>query len=179
MPNIVELLTQLGAPRKGRQYHAGTWPMRYHLGLMALVVLAFIAADASFKSTRIAAGDPQEYLYLAHTLAHEGVYAYSPEEARPGALAAREPLYPALLASIMRFDPALYAASRDCLKALGAGCEEALPILSKVNVVLLGLAALALSGAVLALGGPPWAAWLAGGYMLLNFQAARDIGWVI
>lgn len=157
----------------------GPRPVRRHVALMALLAMGFVIARAAVTPTLMAQGDSVQYLTLAHTLAHHGVFAFSPDEARPGALAPREPLYPALLAGLMHLDPALNAATTGCFAALGVGCAEALSRLSIVNVILLALAAMAVFGAVLALGGPPWAAWLAGGYLLFNFQAAHDIGWVM
>ena len=171
--------TSAGRSSPRRRNRPAMWPVAYHLAFMALFAFVFVVLSAPHRPSRIAAGDSQEYLYLAQTLAHEGVYAYSPKDAQPGGLAPREPFYPALLAGLMQFDTELYNAPKHCFEALGVGCEDAIMNISKLNLVLFGISALAIAGAVFALGGPSWAAWLAGGYMLLNFQAASDIGWVM
>src|SRR6185312_15455981 len=88
------------------RFHIGTWSVRRHFALMALSALLFVVMHAVFTPTRVAQGDSQQYLALAQTLTDHNVFAYSKEEARPGALAGREPLYPALLAALSRLETA-------------------------------------------------------------------------
>ena len=71
------------------RFRIGTWSVRRHFALMALSALLFVVMHAVFTPTRVAQGDSQQYLALAQTLTDHNVFAYSKEEARPGALAGR------------------------------------------------------------------------------------------
>ena len=145
---------------------------------MFLFSILFVAAHTIWTPSRVIDGDPLQYLRLAHSIVDHQVFAYKVEEARPGALAPREPLYPTLLAGVLYLEKAL-GIKVSCSNARGDDCGEGLPLFTTLNAALFAMAAVATAAAVLSLGAPTWAGWLAFAYVLLNFQAASELEWVM
>ena len=145
---------------------------------MFLFSILFVAVHTIWTPSRVIEGDPLQYLRLAHSIVDHQVFAYKVEEARPGGLAPREPLYPTLLAGVLYLEKAL-GFKVACSNAQGDDCGEGLPLFTTLNAALFAIAAVATAAAVLSLGAPTWAGWFAFAYVLLNFQAASEIEWVM
>jgi hypothetical protein len=145
---------------------------------MFLFSILFVAAHTIWTPSRAIEGDPLQYLRLAHSIVDHQVFAYKVEEARPGGLAPREPLYPTLLAGVLYLEKAL-GFKVACSNAQGDDCGEGLPLFTTLNAALFAIGAIATGAAVLSLGAPTWAGWFAFTYVLLNFQAASEIEWVM
>jgi hypothetical protein len=145
---------------------------------MFLFSVLFVALHTIWTPSRAVEGDPLQYLRLAHSIVDHQVFAYKVTEAHPGVLAPREPLYPTLLAGVLYLEKSL-GFKVACSNAHGDDCGEGLRLFTTLNAALFAIAALATAAAVLNLGAPTWGGWFAFAYVLLNFQAAKEIEWVM
>jgi hypothetical protein len=124
--------------------------------------------------------DEIQYLTYGRTLAETGRYAGTPAGPTADPQPGREPLYPALIAGVMRLDPLLRANAGRCIGRNGdASCMPIYRSLAWVNALLVAATAVFAFATVRALGGPAMAAYVAGAYVLFNQQIMKELNHVV
>src|SRR4051812_22293064 len=150
---------------------------------MVLLILAAIVGvfhGTHLRDPHVERGDTPAYLAAAYNLARHGTLSEALTSGEPAPAVGREPVYPALLALLIRLDPnGLGRVSPTCIEGSGR-CSASFRSGQIANIVLWVLAALVLAQAVLLLPfGTPLAALIAGAYVLLNFAGAKWLQWLV
>ncbi len=127
--------------------------------LLASLLLLFLRALSLPLSEPRA--DQSQFLAYAYNMLQHGTFSAGGRD-RPRADQMREPGYPLMLAAGMLLHPGLDLGrdNADCVTEGEGGCLPAVTWLKLVNLLFVGLSALAAFAALLALTGRAWLGWL-------------------
>lgn len=150
-------------------------PLWWAAGLACLA--AVLLHGLTLKAVQPDVADASAYVAAAFNLATWGVFSESASGVMPAPGMGREPGYPALLSLVFQVAPPFAPADMPCLDA--GGCQARYAPGLWLNAGLLGLAGLATFATAWRLTGSRLAAWVAGGYIWLNFEAANDKSYLI
>ncbi len=157
------------------------WRRRLPWPALALVVLGFLVCLIEMGSKMPNPwADEVEYLNIGRAIAETGHYATSADHISADTGPTREPLYPLVVAAVMRIDPVLHDSAAHCISNNDdAACPRIYRSLRWVNALFCGLAAgLAfLTARRLGLGSAQ--AWVAGLYLALNFTMLKQARYII
>jgi 4-amino-4-deoxy-L-arabinose transferase-like glycosyltransferase len=162
------------ASSSNRRNHIGRRPQWIFLVTALVVASGYVA----FLKPWTPIFDEVEYLAYGRSLALAGVFASTPDGPEKDAGPGREPVYPALIATVARLDARLYQTLATCWPYEPA-CGRHLTDLRYANAVFIAVAAWLVFLTVRTLGHGALAAWVAGGYVLFNIQMNKTATHVI
>jgi hypothetical protein len=151
-------------------------PLRLGWLILAMLVIAS-SAVCFIKGARLSVGggDTPAYLNAAYHLSHDHTFSEAASSLPAPAAIGREPGYAVLLAVLMTVDPAFGRYTPDCLTR-SDGCDPRIyRAVGWANVILIMLAGVTMYLVGLRVCGNVWAALVAAGYLLFNFQ--MNAGW--
>ncbi len=125
------------------------------------------------------AGDELQYLDYGRTIALTGQFAATPAGPQADVGPGREPLYPVLVAVVMRLDPVLADSAARCIGSDDSTCPPIYRSLLWVNALLVALTAALTYLTARALDLNAVACWVSGFYIALNFEMMKSARYVI
>lgn len=148
---------------------------KLHGFCFAIFAHLFLIFYASMLPSWLPHDDETHYLAGARNLAVVGTYAVRTAGPDTDTAPGREPLYGLLLSGMFHVDPGLRAAPLPEILQPQPGSENRYHNIRYLNAIVMGLAAIMVFATAWIVAQNPLASWVAGAYVLLNFQIARDV----
>lgn len=124
--------------------------------------------------------DEVDYLNIGRAIAETGHYASSAEHPTIDTSPGREPMYPLVVAVVMRLDSTLHDSAAHCIgNDQDLACPSIYRSLRWVNALFCGLAAALAFLTARRLGLGPAQCWVAGLYLALNFTLLKQARYII
>lgn len=150
--------------------------------LVCAIFAACLAAwlwGTTARSTHPDVSDSRDYALSAWHLVHHGTYSVQPLQEDVAPQIGREPLYPLVLAGMLRAVPGLDGVTAGCLsRPDGCGRAAWRPALI-ANGIFIALAGLMVFATLRIWQASALACWLGGAHIWLNMQAARGRGYLL